>query len=709
MNRYGTILIGILLITAAASSAVCAEWQPHRPGGPNQGLSHEEIMRQAKRQLEINPNEAGAYESIGVVYMLQRRYDKAIPPLRKYFALRPNYSYACQRLAQCYQALKRYDEAITTYRQYLSRRPNDYLMQQEFGEFLFGLERYQEALEPFKAFLRLRPNQKIVHHNLALTNYKLKRYRWAADLFAKEVELNPDYAWAWFYYGASAYLSKQYRRCIGPFERYLKLNPDDPADVYYCMGIAHFALGKYRAAVKALTREAELNPEGAKGDPIYARDWETYLTLGDAYLELGQKQKAREAYKKLISGIDDGYFLREGVAWLVHHSEYDKARQEFRRYLTLRPDDPNGNYRLAMALWWLKRYDEAVPYMEKAVALRPDSSKYQNKLAMVYYSAKHYRDAVRQAERATEMRPRNMSFHWLLARASFRSGHYSDAIAAYERYLLLRRFKELAGERLKPPPDNVLEWLAKSYAILGDYNRAVKVLRNKSTQSPFKEWLIIYVYCAEGIQAAGRLWKREYPDTPDNFLEMGYYKAKLRNYVWGGLWDLASYAKDGQANYAALKQYGRLYLIAADLGSFNRKWSRETRKKLLTDIAGIYRKLPLKPALTRAAKKYALAAQRNIDAQQWDKAYKNLQEALNRSPWWADGHYTTALVAAARIFPSADAVRHIKQYLELEPSGKHTVQARQRLAAWKAAIRELAKHGGWVEEGVPLIYGQDRR
>jgi tetratricopeptide (TPR) repeat protein len=149
---------------------------------------------------------------------------------------------------------------------------------------------WRKALERIDEAIARAPQARAVYHQMrALHASKLGDKEAARSASQALVTLWPDSAWS-LYQAGCAVLEIDARRAIELLERSAKLDPTRAA-TFQCIGIAHFNLGDYEAALLSMRQALALNP----------LDVLAYNGLGAAWMRMGCTDEARGAFLDALS------------------------------------------------------------------------------------------------------------------------------------------------------------------------------------------------------------------------------------------------------------------------------------------------------------------------------------------------------------------------------------------------------------------------
>lgn len=270
------------------------------------------------KAIEINPNFSKSYDRRGWYYSLSEKYDLALKDFNKAIELDLDNAYAYEDRAECYCELGDYDKAAEDFKiagvtadehDYNGSPIIKYLLDSATGASLNG------------------------------DSDKALKY------YDKAVEFSPNSSQPYYWRGNMYHCLKQYDKAIADMNKCIELGHNSVGylklgDIYKDMGKYELAIENYR---KLINRIEEV---GGNAD-------HRYIVIAECYLELGDKEKAREEYKNADLTTD------EDIA-----SHYEREA-EF--YIDVGQHNTNA-----------ERYDEkaAVANLSKAIEFSP--SDYEN-------------------------------------------------------------------------------------------------------------------------------------------------------------------------------------------------------------------------------------------------------------------------------------------------------------------------------------------
>lgn len=103
--------------------------------------------------------------------------------------------------------------------------------------------------------------------------------------------------------------------------------------------------------------------------------------------------------------------------------------------------------------------------------------------------------------------------------------------------------------------------------------------------------------------------------------------------------------------------------------------------------AADWRALPTKPAISEEVRRHRILAENAVKEKQFAAAIEEYEAGLAIDPFWPEGHFNSALLAAEMEFYS-EAIRHMQAYLELVPDAPDSASARDQVVIWEAKIKQ---------------------
>jgi tetratricopeptide (TPR) repeat protein len=283
-----------------------------------------------------------------------------------------------------------------------------------------------------------------------------------ADKPAESVAAAPDHSAAYYHY----MLARRYRELAGINNRgdlveraiteYKKAMEADPDSLFLRVELAelYWRMGRITDAVRDAEAVLKINPDQEDAHRLLANIY--WRNLGDAQPDKVAKESLRKAIEHFealsrINPTDNDNYLVLGRLYRLNNQR-DKAEEAFRKVLNADPDSRSALASLAQLYFDHGEYDEAIEHLKKIPESDMDSGLVAM-LAYAYSQARDYDHAVAAYEKALAQDADNQE----LRRA------YADALANAGKTVAART--ELQ-KILKQEPDD-----GPTYLRLGQLDR----------------------------------------------------------------------------------------------------------------------------------------------------------------------------------------------------------------------------------------------
>ena len=282
---------------------------------------------------DANPGIAEIHANLGLIYFEQRKFDAAIPELRRALQLKPGLSNSAALLAMSLSELGRYEEALPGLEK--GFRSTDPQIKRMCGLQLervyTGLKRDNKAVDVAMDMNRLYPDDpEVLYHNGKIFgNYAFLTMR-------KLVEVAPNSIWRHQALAEAAESQQSFATAIAEYHQVLRMNPDQP-------GI-HYRLGR---TLLARSHQSNSSDDLAEAEKEFEQELKLDPKNGNAAYEIG------------LSRQNAGQFA--------------EAQQIFEQVLKFHPDFEEAQLGLASVLTSQGKPQEALPHLQKAIALNGEN------------------------------------------------------------------------------------------------------------------------------------------------------------------------------------------------------------------------------------------------------------------------------------------------------------------------------------------------
>ncbi len=287
---------------------------------------YEEALDYCRRAINIDPNNAWAYNVRASVYLDLQLYDKAIADFNTALKLVPNYTNAQLYRAVAYYYKQDYQKALLDYSAVVKEEPKNTYAILGRGNCYFSLNDYDKALADYSLCIRIDPKYSYAWNGRGITYNAKGDYSKAIIEFSEAIRLSPNFAAAWGNRGL-AYLNIQdYTKAINDYTQSIYLDATQ-AYVWNGRGYAYANTGEYQKAISDLKIALDV-------DPKYER---AYINIISPLVRTQQFNTAKS------------YYDQYRVKGLVTYIDENERWKFYKNYITaVTQSIPAGNYALAL-------------------------------------------------------------------------------------------------------------------------------------------------------------------------------------------------------------------------------------------------------------------------------------------------------------------------------------------------------------------------
>lgn len=348
---------------------------------------------------------------------------------------------------------------------------------------------FVQAEAAWRAILKSYPNDPEAYAHLGLLEARQEHYDAAVPLYRKALEIDPSVGAVRLDLGLALFKSGQLKAAIETFSPLLKnVPPSSPEAMQLStlIGVAHYGLGEYTAAVPYLQKVTANDPKNLPyrlmlaQSCMWAREFqcvldtyhqilelnpesaEAHMLAGEAYDELKNAAGATEEFRAAVKANPKLPYAHFGLGYLLWtQNKLTEAVEEFKAELENVPDEADAMAFLADCYLQMNKSAEALPLLEKAVHLNPGLARAHLDLGILYTNAGRREDALQQLTLAAKLTPNDVNVHWRLGKLYLAMGKRDEARAEFAKTKSLNEaaestiFTELhaAQARGKPKAD----------------------------------------------------------------------------------------------------------------------------------------------------------------------------------------------------------------------------------------------------------------
>jgi tetratricopeptide (TPR) repeat protein len=419
-----------------------------------------EAVEEFKRAVALDPRTPRAHYYLGLTYLLKdgaERLDDAAAEFKIELASNPEEYFANYYLGVIYVIQRKWNEALPLLRKAAAREPENPDPYFHLGQAYQGLEKHAEAVEVLKKSVALTKDLSHNEYQVTTAHYRLgqsllklgrqeegeKELQLAAELKSKSLARDKE--------RAEAYLSPESLKespskfpelAVGvvadasvPGER--ERGELAGAESYYAQVIAaaHNAVGLLRADRKDF--------RGAAAQFALASKWDSKLDGVD--YNWGLAAYSAELYKEAVAPLERELAARPanlqakqllGMSYFVIEN-YARASELLSEVAAAHPDNVGVNYTLSLSLAKQGRKDEAQKIIERMIAAGGNSPQLRIVLGQAYYEQGETEKALEELRAALALDARTPLAHYYAGLIHLKGGKFEEAAREFEAELSL--------------------------------------------------------------------------------------------------------------------------------------------------------------------------------------------------------------------------------------------------------------------------------
>ncbi|WP_289054666.1 tetratricopeptide repeat protein [Carboxylicivirga marina] len=434
--------------------------------------------------------------------------------------------------------LEEFDKALVKFNK-IKGRDNKYhsSVQYYYAHIQYQKGNYQTALDEFKQLENDKGFKKVIPFYIAQILYLKEDYngaiKYAEQLSsegtkARQADMNRIIA-------DSYYAQKKYEKSAVYYQKVINLVDEPLRSDYYHLGFANYFIKNYEVAVEGLSQVTS-------DDDVMAQN--AYYHLGDCYLKLGDKKRARVAFEA-ASNNDFNKDIQEDALlnyiklnYELSFSPFNEIINSFMRYIELFPESD--------------KIDEAYEYLGKA-----------------FLTTKNYREALASMEKINS---KTGDVYRALQRVAYYRGlelftdlNFGEAIEFFDYSLKYAEY----DKTLKV---GAYYWRAEAHYRMRNYPKAILDFREyifqpgsyEMKEFPIAHYNIAYSYFKQKEYTEAQSWFRKYINMTDKrdraMLGDAYNRAGDCYFVSRQFnqaikyYDLASQIPESSADYALFQK-----------------------------------------------------------------------------------------------------------------------------------------------------------
>lgn len=193
---------------------------------------------------------------------------------------------------------------------------------------------------------------------------------------------------------------KEYNQIVKEIEKLLLEHPKSEFG-WSILGNSYYALGNFLKAIESFEQEIK---KGNKDNHL------PYYNLGRSYEQLKDNEKAEENYKKSLTIKPNDYSVNYSLANVyIKLSLYKEGERLLKKTYDLNSQDPEIIVNLLSTLHFNQKFEEAVKIGETAEKIHKNSYQLFYNLSLCYYELKEYQKGLEASNKSLNLVPDNSS------------------------------------------------------------------------------------------------------------------------------------------------------------------------------------------------------------------------------------------------------------------------------------------------------------
>jgi Tfp pilus assembly protein PilF len=347
----------------------------------------------SRKAIALAPNAAGPHNNLGVGLAARGQLDEAIASLRKAIALDPTHAGVHNNLGVALSDKGEVEEAIACYHKAIALDPKLAGVRNNLGLALKDKGQMDKAIACYHKAIALDPKYATAHSNLGLALARKGKVEEGIASCHKAIEIDPKLALAHNNLGRILCgFKRDYDGGIVYLKKAIALDPKY-AIAHYNLGTALAAQGKVEEAIASYRKAIAYGPKYA----------DAHCNLGTALVGKGKVEEAIACYHRAIAVQPKHVNAHCNLGFVLYKQKrYAEATEAYRKSIALQPNDPDLYFMLGSVLHAQRKSDEAAAAYREVIRLRPEAPRAHCSLGLTVRDQGNFAEALKLLRRGHE-------------------------------------------------------------------------------------------------------------------------------------------------------------------------------------------------------------------------------------------------------------------------------------------------------------------
>lgn len=291
------------------------------------------------------------------------------------------------------------------------------------GNVLTETEDFKEAEKKFADALKIDPNNTDILINWGISLVRQKKYLQAKEKFQLACKFQGANLTAIYFLGLVDLELGEMQKAKEKFKLIISIVPNHNEALYY-LAYIHFKAEKYEKSLSY----------GLKSLEIFPKKIETYMLIGENYVNLKNEQECFKYYETGEKECGSTYYFM--ISWgisLQGFERYEESIEKFKKAIEINDKNDLGFASVATSFYKMKDYDNAMIYLQKTLEINPENYYAMDTLGQINFERENYKEAINYFSQVLKFSAKLTNNYGKIAKAYFMDGDTTKADEFYRK------------------------------------------------------------------------------------------------------------------------------------------------------------------------------------------------------------------------------------------------------------------------------------